>query len=126
MSKIITRFKDSTLRKTTELDTEERFADQVKRFYLSYSRKLIPLQFYQDSTSIKWSCYECKKEIVVDISKILNNRNFRVSTLFCEHHKPTDYDIYNSSMFIRFESSFYNYIKQSILKSSPILTQELL
>lgn len=125
MSKIITRFKDSTLNKTTELNIDERFTDLVKRFYTSYSRKLIPIQFYQDNTSVDWSCYECKTAIIVNISKILNNGNFQASTLFCEKHKPTNYKIYDSTMFIRHETVFYNYIKQSILKSSPLLTQEL-
>lgn len=127
MSKIITRFKDSNLNKTKELTVDERFTDLVKRFYFSYTKKLIPIEFYNDNTSLQWSCFECKTPITVNISKILNAGNFQSSTLFCENHKPTDYknNIYNSNAFFRYESAFYDHVKQSILKSSELLTKDL-
>ena len=115
MKKLVSRYSDTLVGPSNAFTIDERFTESVKRFYNAYTKRLCMQTFYNDYTSVEWSCYECKCPIHVPIVDILNNKKFKSTSLFCDKHKPTDYSQLSTYVFLRYENSFFGMIKNKIL-----------
>ena len=114
-------YNSSTAHLSEHIESDDRLKDIVVRFYKAYTSNLIENKLIEVSTSVDWYCYECKKTISVDIKSILTGSNFYGTSLFCKEHKPTNYKHLHTFGFVRYENSFYQLIKNNILKTANVL-----
>jgi hypothetical protein len=114
----VTRFGDSSMHLTEHLSKHDRFVDTVIRFYRSYSKKTVLHALRKEQTTVCWHCYECKKEIDVNVSKFLQGKRFNPTELFCSDHKPVDYNILRTVLFVRWQDMFFKALSNKILDAS--------
>lgn len=108
-------------RKLSSYETSSHF-NQLQRyvidFYNHYSIQKFIHEQHTKTILVDWHCYECKKPIKVSIRPLLKgHKRFNTQSLFCENHKDQWHKSVNSHVFVRFESSFYQAIKHTIINS---------
>ena len=113
-----TGFNDATTHLTNAMTKQERFVDVVVRFYRSYTSKTVLQSLRKQQSTVEWHCYDCRKPIQVDINKFLQGRRFNSTELFCQEHKPKDYDVLRSVLFIRYQDIFMKTLTNKILSTS--------
>lgn len=70
-------------------------------------RYLVYNKFIKQMTEIEHHCYECKKQITIDVSRILKyNRELDIEQYLCDEHKKEHKISKNSVPFIRYETAF--------------------
>lgn len=118
MRKERTGFYDSTVHLTNAMTKNERFVDSIVRFYRSYTCKTVLHYLRKEQSTIEWHCYECKCAIDVDVKRFAQGKRFNPTELFCAEHKPTNYSILRTSMFIRYQDLFFKFLTNTILTTS--------
>lgn len=93
----------------------DQLSHYVNEFYSHYSHQTLLQTLHKETYFIEWHCYECKKQISVDIRPLLKkSSSFKSSSLFCSNHKVDAAKSMKSHIFVRYESSFYSSIKHKI------------
>ncbi|BBI90428.1 hypothetical protein HYO65_gp036 [Tenacibaculum phage PTm1] len=87
----------------------------------AYSANIISDEYISNINKVKWYCFECKKEIDVDVSGlVIDTKTFNSRKLFCDVHKPpTKSNIFKQNyLFNRYLISFHSYLKKIIINNS--------
>jgi len=105
----------SKVHKSTDVNIDNRLKQVCLKFYTQYSKDTVIDIMYNDSVTIAWPCFECKKEVNVNIESLLRLGHFSSSQLFCTLHKPSSQRSLHSHLFIRYEDGFIKHLKSNIL-----------
>ena len=89
----------------------------VCSFFDDYTKSFIESEMHDDSLTLNWHCFECKKEIPVSISSLLKTGSFISSELFCDEHKNISQLLLHNHTYIRYEAAFLKWFRKSILNN---------
>lgn len=93
------------LEKTT---VSEQFSEVIDISIAQSIRYEVYNKLVKQVTQIDHHCYECRKPISVDISRILKyNRDIKTEEYLCDSHKKDHQVSKNSVPFIRYETAFF-------------------
>lgn len=80
-----------------------------------WSHKDLNVESYKETQGIiKWHCYNCRKEIYIDIEK------YDDKSIFCEKHKPVRFNnkYKHDPILMRYISSLFSHVRQIIMTNS--------
>lgn len=99
----------------------EQLNDYVVEYFNHYTHQQLLSTLHHETYYVQWHCYECKKQIDVDIRPFTKRgTKFNSENLFCSNHREKAQRSMRSHVFVRYENSFYNMIKAKMLDTTLI------